>query len=50
MCSFLVLGLLTIISISAFSYAKLKAGNISVPTHIHNISMLERGRGIRKKI
>lgn len=49
-CSSFVLGLLVIISNSAYSYAKLKAGNISVPTQIHNINIFDKGKGIKKII
>lgn len=39
------LGFLVIISISASSYAKLIAGNISVPMQITRMKILDKGRG-----
>ena len=44
------LGLLVMISNSGSSYAKAIAGQISVPTHITNMKILEIGSGMRKMI
>jgi hypothetical protein len=46
MCSFFYLGVLVIISNSHSSYAKLIAGNISVPIEIQRTKIVDKGNGI----